>query len=84
MAKKLVFAVPRYSLRYTGAIVSDICQQFTKKQGVFANPASPKSPAKLPLAFAALPFAHMVEKAGGKSSDGMTGGCRAVAHYGFL
>jgi len=63
-----------YSLRYTGAIVSDICQQFTKKQGVFANPASPKSPAKLPLAYAALPFAHMVEKAGGKSSDGMTGG----------
>jgi sedoheptulose-bisphosphatase len=63
-----------YSLRYTGAIVSDICQQFTKKQGVFSNPASPKSPAKLPLAYAALPFGHMVEKAGGKTSDGMTGG----------
>merc|ERR1719331_3788744 len=31
----------RYTLRYTGGLVPDICQQFTKRQGVFANPTSP-------------------------------------------
>jgi len=63
-----------YSLRYTGAFVSDISQQFTKRQGVFSNPTSQEAPAKLPLCYAALPFALLVEKAGGKTSDGVTGG----------
>ena len=52
----------------------DIYQQFTKKQGVFANPTSDSSPAKLRLAFEAAPFGLLVEKAGGKTSDGVTGG----------
>ena len=30
----------RYTLRYTGGLVPDVCQQFTKKMGVFANPTS--------------------------------------------
>merc|ERR1719437_321470 len=63
----------RYTLRYTGGLVPDICQQFTKKQGVFANPTSEKSPAKLRLAFEAAPFGFLVEKAGGLTSDGVTG-----------
>ena len=63
----------RYTLRYTGGLVPDICQQFTKRQGVFANPTSPSSPAKLRLAFEAAPFGLLVEKAGGKTSDGVTG-----------
>jgi sedoheptulose-bisphosphatase len=64
----------RYTLRYTGGLVPDICQQFTKGMGVFANPTSQKSPAKLRLAFEAAPFGLLVEKAGGKTSDGITGG----------
>ena len=63
----------RYTLRYTGGLVPDVCQQFTKRQGVFANPTSKSSPAKIRLAFEAAPFGYLVEKAGGKSSDGVTG-----------
>merc|ERR1712141_313549 len=41
----------RYTLRYSGGLVPDVCQQFTKLQGVFTNPTSKASPAKLRLAF---------------------------------
>merc|ERR1719182_618648 len=64
----------KYTLRYSGGLVPDICQQFTKRMGVFANPTSKKSPAKLRLAFEAAPFGLLVEKAGGKTSDGVSGG----------
>merc|ERR1719333_1147764 len=63
----------KYTLRYSGGLVPDICQQFTKGMGVFANPTSEKSPAKLRLAFEAAPFGLLVEKAGGKTSDGVSG-----------
>merc|ERR1719258_621613 len=56
----------KYTLRYSGGLVPDICQQFTKGMGVFANPTSDKSPAKLRLAFEAAPFGLLVEKAGGR------------------
>lgn len=38
------------------------------------NPTSLAAPAKLRIAFEAAPFALLVERAGGKSSDGITGG----------
>mmetsp|Transcript_43790 Transcript_43790/g.76886 ORF Transcript_43790/g.76886 Transcript_43790/m.76886 type:complete len:397 (-) Transcript_43790:101-1291(-) len=63
----------KYTLRYTGGLVPDICQQFTKGMGVFANPTSKASPAKLRLAFEAAPFGYLVEKAGGKTSNGIDG-----------
>jgi len=63
----------KYTLRYTGGLVPDICQQFTKRMGVFANPTSKSSPAKLRLAFEAAPFGLLVEKAGGKTSNGVDG-----------
>jgi sedoheptulose-bisphosphatase len=74
--KRLVdhYMEERYTLRYSGGLVPDVYQQFTKTQGIFTNPTSPSSPAKLRLAFEAAPFALLVEKAGGKSSDGVTGG----------
>jgi len=74
--KKLVdyYMENRYTLRYSGGLVPDVYQQFTKNQGVFSNPTSPSSPAKLRLAFEACPFGLLVEKAGGKTSDGVTGG----------
>jgi len=64
----------RYTLRYSGGLVPDIFQQFTKGQGVFCNPTTPESPAKLRLAFEAAPFGLLVERSGGKTSDGVTGG----------
>merc|ERR1719188_2401666 len=63
----------KYTLRYSGGLVPDVCQQFTKQQGVFTNPTSKASPAKLRLAFEAAPFGRLVEMAGGKTSDGVTG-----------
>lgn len=73
--KKLIdyYMTNRYTLRYTGGMVPDVYQQFTKKMGVFCNPTSEKSPAKLRLAFEAAPFGLLVEKAGGLTSDGITG-----------
>lgn len=64
----------RYTLRYSGGLVPDVYQQFTKQQGVFSNPTSDSSPAKLRLAFEAAPFGLLVEAAGGSTSDGVTGG----------
>jgi len=74
--KKLVdhYLTERFTLRYSGGLVPDIYQQFTKTQGIFSNPTSKESPAKIRLAFEAAPFALLVEKAGGASSDGVTGG----------
>jgi len=74
--KKLVdhYMNDRYTLRYSGGLVPDVYQQFTKCQGIFTNPTSASSPAKLRLAFEAAPFGLLVEKAGGKTSDGVTGG----------
>jgi sedoheptulose-bisphosphatase len=63
----------KYTLRYSGGLVPDVCQQFTKLQGVFCNPTSKASPAKLRLAFEAAPFGRLVEMAGGKTSDGVSG-----------
>jgi sedoheptulose-bisphosphatase len=74
--KRLIdyYMTNRYTLRYTGGLVPDVYQQFTKKMGIFCNPTSEKSPAKLRLAFEAAPFGLIVEKAGGLTSDGVTGG----------
>jgi len=68
------YMVNRCTLRYTGGLVPDVYQQFTKRQGIFTNPTAASSPAKLRLAFEAAPFGLLVEKAGGKTSDGVTGG----------
>merc|ERR1719159_1022019 len=73
--KKLIdyYMDKKFTLRYTGGLVPDVYQQFTKQQGVFSNPTSESSPAKLRLAFEASPFGLLVEKAGGKTSDGVSG-----------
>jgi sedoheptulose-bisphosphatase len=68
------FMEHRYTLRYTGGLVPDVYQQFTKTQGIFCNPTSERSPAKLRLAFEAAPFGLLVEKSGGLTSDGVAGG----------
>merc|ERR1711869_61425 len=63
----------KYTLRYCGGLGPDVDQQFTKQRGIFINPTSESSPAKLRLAFEAAPFGLLVEKAGGKTSDGVSG-----------
>jgi len=60
----------KYTLRYTGGLVPDVYQMFVKGQGVFANPVSEACPAKLRLLYEVAPISFLVEKAGGKSSNG--------------
>ena len=64
----------RYTLRYTGGLVPDLYQQFTKGMGIYMNPVSQKSPAKLRLTFEVAPVALLIERAGGMTSDCSTGG----------
>jgi len=58
----------KYIMRFTGGMVPDVCQQFTKGEGLFAHPSSKEAPAKLRLAFEAAPLGFLVEKAGGTTS----------------
>ncbi|GJQ08391.1 hypothetical protein GpartN1_g182.t1 [Galdieria partita] len=60
----------KYQLRYTGGMVPDVNQILVKGRGVFCNPASASAKAKLRLLYELAPTAFVVEKAGGKSSDG--------------
>jgi len=60
----------KYTLRYTGGMVPDVNQLLIKQQGIFVNPSSPSAPAKLRLLYEVAPFAFLVHKAGGISSDG--------------
>jgi sedoheptulose-bisphosphatase len=63
----------RYTLRYTGGLVPDLYQQFTKGMGIYMNPVSTKSPAKLRLTFEVAPMALLIEAAGGTTSDCRSG-----------
>lgn len=61
----------KYQLRYTGGMVPDVNQILVKGKGVFCNPASPKAKAKLRLLYEVLPIGYVIEKAGGRSSNGL-------------
>ena len=57
-------------LRYGGAMIADVNQVLTYG-GVFAYPELDSAPeGKLRLQFEGIPMAHIVESAGGRSSDG--------------
>jgi len=60
----------QYQLRYTGGMVPDVNQIMVKGKGVFVNAASKNAKAKLRLLYEAAPTGYIIEKAGGKSSDG--------------
>eukprot|EP00284_Hemiselmis_tepida_P007060 CAMPEP_0174918776 /NCGR_PEP_ID=MMETSP1355-20121228/3280_1 /TAXON_ID=464990 /ORGANISM="Hemiselmis tepida, Strain CCMP443" /LENGTH=393 /DNA_ID=CAMNT_0016163967 /DNA_START=58 /DNA_END=1239 /DNA_ORIENTATION=- len=60
----------KYQLRYTGGMVPDVNQLLIKGKGIFVNPTSPAAPAKLRVLYEVLPMALLIEKAGGRSSDG--------------
>ncbi|CAM9226129.1 unnamed protein product [Phaeothamnion confervicola] len=60
----------KYQLRYTGGMVPDVNQLMVKGKGIFVNPASPAAKAKLRVLYEVAPIGYLIEKAGGKSSDG--------------
>lgn len=45
-------------------------QIMVKGKGIFVNPASASAPAKLRVLYEVGPIAYLIEKAGGKSSNG--------------
>jgi sedoheptulose-bisphosphatase len=60
----------KYTLRYSGGLVPDIYQIFVRGNGVFSNPTSESAPAKLRFLYEVAPCAFLMEKAGGKSTNG--------------
>ncbi|GAB5361699.1 hypothetical protein AAMO2058_000735200 [Amorphochlora amoebiformis] len=60
----------QYQLRYTGGMVPDVNQIMVKGKGIFVNAASKNAKAKLRLLYEAHPTGYIIEKAGGRSSDG--------------
>jgi len=60
----------KYTLRYTGGLVPDISQILIRGNGVFSNASSEGAPAKLRFLYEVAPVSFLVEKAGGKSTDG--------------
>eukprot|EP00173_Palmaria_palmata_P000963 Plantae.Rhodophyta-Palmaria_palmata.ctg1496.p1 GENE.Plantae.Rhodophyta-Palmaria_palmata.ctg1496~~Plantae.Rhodophyta-Palmaria_palmata.ctg1496.p1 ORF type:complete len:301 (-),score=55.78 Plantae.Rhodophyta-Palmaria_palmata.ctg1496:121-891(-) len=60
----------KYQLRYTGGMVPDVNQILVKGKGVFCNPVSPSAKAKLRVLYEVLPIGYVIEKGGGKSSQG--------------
>ena len=59
-----------YSLRYAGGMVPDVNHIMIKGYGVFAYPATPKHPAILRCLYEVAPIGMLIEKAGGKTSEG--------------
>ncbi|EHG2313208.1 class 1 fructose-bisphosphatase [Campylobacter jejuni] len=60
-----------YRLRYSGAMVSDINQILLKGGGIFSYPATQDAPnGKLRAFFEVFPLAFIIEKAGGKTTNG--------------
>ncbi len=61
-----------YKLRYSGGFVPDIHQILLKRGGIFTYPALTDAPqGKLRLLFELLPFAFIIEQAGGSATDGI-------------
>ncbi|ELZ12152.1 fructose-1,6-bisphosphatase [Halovivax asiaticus JCM 14624] len=61
---------PSHKLRYGGAMIGDVNQVLTYG-GIFAYPALADNPrGKLRLQFEGNPIGHLIETAGGRSSDG--------------
>jgi sedoheptulose-bisphosphatase len=60
----------QYQLRYTGGMVPDVNQLMIKGKGVFVNVNSKNTKSKLRTLYEAAPIGFIIEKAGGKSSEG--------------
>lgn len=58
------------SVRYSGAFACDCYQMFVKGHGIYAKLDTVSHPTKLHLIYEIMPIAFLIEKAGGKTSDG--------------
>jgi len=61
----------QYQLRYTGGMVPDVNQIMVKGKGIFVNVASKNTKSKLRVLYEVAPIGYLIEKAGGKTSDGV-------------
>lgn len=60
----------KYQLRYTGGMVPDVNQLMVKGKGIFVNVASKNTKSKLRVLYEVAPIGYLIEKAGGKTSEG--------------
>ena len=60
----------QYQLRYTGGMVPDVNQLLIKGKGVFVNVGSKNTKSKLRVLYEVAPIGYLIEKAGGKTSEG--------------
>lgn len=58
------------SIRYSGAYAVDCFQIFIKGHGIYIMLDSIAHPSRLHLLYEIFPIAYLIEKAGGKTSDG--------------
>jgi len=59
-----------YSIRYSGAFAVDCYQMFIKGHGIYSMLDSVAHPSRLHLLYEIIPVAFLIEKAGGKTTDG--------------
>lgn len=60
-----------YKLRYSGGMIPDLHHVLLKESGIFMYPASKERPnGKLRLMYELIPMGYIVERAGGKTSNG--------------
>lgn len=63
-----------YTLRYSGGLVPDVVHALVKGHGVYVSPVTGQSKAKLRRLYELFPVALIVECAGGKAVDPVSGG----------
>jgi len=65
------WAKSNYQIRYSGGMAPDCYHIFAKREGVFSSISfMPQVPPKLRFLYEVAPISYLIEKAGGKSSDG--------------
>lgn len=63
------YMAERYTLRYTGGLVPDVCGILSRRCGIFTSPTSSTAAAKLRVLYEVMPMALLVENAGGSACD---------------
>ncbi|CAK7264285.1 hypothetical protein SEPCBS119000_000910 [Sporothrix epigloea] len=69
----LDYITNKYTLRYSGGLVPDLVHMLTKGHGVYLSPVTAASKAKLRRLYELCPVALVIECAGGKAVDAITG-----------
>ncbi len=64
------YCLKGHSIRYSGAYAVDCFQMFIKGHGIYIMLDSIAHPSRLHLLYEIFPIAYLIEKAGGKTSDG--------------